>query len=87
MAGSQGRQRNALDREPSPVMHLPSYPSDVSDLDRVEPLSRGLLFLVDVEGLSTGEAADIVGCSAVAARARLSRARKLLRAEIESEVS
>lgn len=82
-----GRHRNAVDRQHAVVVQLPTYPSDISDLDRVDAASRGLLYLVEVEGLSTSEAADIVGCSAVAARARLSRARKLLRAELESEVS
>jgi DNA-directed RNA polymerase specialized sigma24 family protein len=80
-----GRHRAAVDRDSTTFLELPTYPSDVSDLDRVEPLARGLLYLVDVEGVSITEAADIVGCSPVAARARLSRARKMLRVDLETE--
>jgi RNA polymerase sigma-70 factor (ECF subfamily) len=60
-------------------------PSDLSDLLRLDPVSRGLLFLVEVEGASVGEAAAAVGCTEPAARMRLSRARRRLRAELEAE--
>ncbi|HEY3669687.1 MAG TPA: sigma-70 family RNA polymerase sigma factor [Acidimicrobiia bacterium] len=60
-------------------------PSDLSDLLRLDPVSRGLLFLVEVEGASIREAAVAVGCTEAAARMRLSRARRRLRAELEAE--
>jgi len=81
-----GRHRAAVKRGTAELVQFPTYPSDVTDLDRVEPVSRALLYLVEVEGLSISDAATIIGCSPVAARARLSRARKMLRAELEAEV-
>jgi RNA polymerase sigma factor (sigma-70 family) len=60
-------------------------PSDLSDLLRLDPVARGLLFLVEVEGASIREAAAAVGCTEPAARMRLSRARRRLRAELEAE--
>jgi RNA polymerase sigma-70 factor (ECF subfamily) len=59
--------------------------SDLSDLLRLDPVARGLLFLVEVEGASILEAAAAVGCTEPAARMRLSRARRRLRAELEAE--
>ena len=43
-------------------------PSDLSDLLRLEPVSRGLLYLVEVEGYPIREAASMVGCSEPAVR-------------------
>jgi DNA-directed RNA polymerase specialized sigma24 family protein len=62
-----------------------SYPSDLADLQRVDPVTRGLLYLVEVEGASVGEAASAVGCSALAARTRLSRGRRQLRGALDAE--
>jgi len=62
-----------------------ALPSDLADLLRLDPVSRGLLFLVEVEGASIREAAAAVGCTEPAARMRLSRARRRLRAELEAE--
>lgn len=64
---------------------LPSYPSDLSDLERLSPVARGLLYLVEVEGHSFAEAARLAGCSEPAARMRVSRARRALREAIEKE--
>ncbi len=63
------------------------YPSDLSELLRLEPRDRSLLYLVDVEGRGFGEAARIIGCSTVTARKRASRARHALRQAIEQEVA
>ena len=60
-------------------------PSDLSDLLRLDPVARGLLFLVEVDGCTIREAAEAVGCTEPAARMRLSRARRRLRAELEAE--
>jgi DNA-directed RNA polymerase specialized sigma24 family protein len=63
-----------------------SYPSDVAALlSLTSPTDRALLLLVDVEGESIGDAAASVGITAVAARARLSRVRRRLRAELEGD--
>lgn len=61
-----------------------SYPSDYDFLEAVDALDRAILYLVDVEGRSFGEAATSVGLSETAARARASRARKRLRSELGS---
>lgn len=57
-----------------------------AELERVDPESRGLLYLVEVEGATVTEAAGVIGCSPVAARAGSSRARRRLRAELEREL-
>ena len=63
----------------------PPPPSDLSDLLRLDPVARGLLYLVEVERYSIREASAMVGCTEPAARMRLSRARRQLRATLESE--
>jgi DNA-directed RNA polymerase specialized sigma24 family protein len=63
----------------------PPPPSDLSDLLHIDPVGLGLLYLVEVEGYAIREAAAMVGCSEPAARMRLSRARRRLRAALESE--
>jgi RNA polymerase sigma factor (sigma-70 family) len=80
-----GRHRSAVSRERADPSTTASYPSDLDDLEHIEPQSRALLYLVEVEGASVNEAAAAVGCSSVAARARLSRARRRLRQALESE--
>jgi RNA polymerase sigma-70 factor (ECF subfamily) len=64
-----------------------SYPSDLTELLRIDPRSRALLYLTELEGASIAEAAAIVGCTETAARMQLSRARRRLRALIEEEES
>lgn len=74
------RRRGSEQREDAAT---PIYPSDIAYLlDRLTTIDRGLIELVDVEGESVATAARLVGVSNVAARARLSRARRLLRREI-----
>jgi RNA polymerase sigma-70 factor (ECF subfamily) len=62
-----------------------SYPSDLSFLDALTPIDRALLELVEVEGWKASDAGALVGCSAVAARARLVRARRRLRQTLTEE--
>jgi RNA polymerase sigma-70 factor, ECF subfamily len=62
-------------------------PVDQRLLDALQRLSAGdreVLLLIAWEGLSAGEAADVLGCSAVACRIRLHRARKRLGSALES---
>jgi len=59
------------------------YPSDMTDLLRLDPEARGLLFMIEVEGHSYAEAAVVLGITEQAARARAIRARRRLRAEVE----
>lgn len=63
----------------------PTYASDLADLLRLAPITRALLWLVEVEGCEYGEAAAQLGISNEAARQRASRARRELRAAIEGD--
>jgi RNA polymerase sigma factor (sigma-70 family) len=63
------------------------YPSDLEDLMRLPPKVRALLFLVEVEGHQTADAADMVGMSHSNARVALMRARRRLRTELSVEAS
>jgi RNA polymerase sigma-70 factor, ECF subfamily len=62
-----------------------SYPSDLSDLLHVSAATRTVLFLVDIEGCPYAEAAQALGCSEEAARARAMRGRRALRERLEEE--
>jgi DNA-directed RNA polymerase specialized sigma24 family protein len=62
------------------------YPSDLDDLMRTSPRARAVLFLTVIDNHTYREAADIVGCSEVAARQEASRALRVLRAEVRAEV-
>lgn len=53
--------------------------SDLSGLDRLQPIDRALLYLVDAEGHDFRYAASLLGLSDSAARSRASRARQRLR--------
>jgi len=57
------------------------YPSELADLLALEPRDRALLYLVEVEGSSTEDAARLLGMRAGAARMALTRARRRLRDE------
>ncbi len=48
------------------------------------PVTRAVVFLVELEGCSIGDAAEVVGLSVAATTARLSRARRSSRAEAGS---
>jgi RNA polymerase sigma-70 factor (ECF subfamily) len=61
------------------------YASDLADLLRVAPGARAVLYLVEVEGRTYAEAAEAIGISEEAARARAARARRQLRIDIEGE--
>jgi len=78
------RQQAAIERNVVEITLVAAYPSDLADLGRFEPLTRALLFLVDVEDYPIDEAAALVGCTPQAARTRLSRARRRLKIELET---
>ena len=52
------------------------YPSDLDDLLRLPARVRALLYLVEIEGRSTADAAEVVGMSGANARVALMRARQ-----------
>jgi DNA-directed RNA polymerase specialized sigma24 family protein len=81
-----GWRRRRRERAVAPFESVVSnYPSDLDDLLRLEPEARAVLFLAEVERLPFAEIALILGCSEDAARARASRARRQLRAELVEE--
>lgn len=80
-----GRGRRAVARLAPAPDPAPAYPSDLSDLLRLAPDDRAVLYLVHVEGLPYSEAAQVLGCSEEAARSRASRARRRLRADLAGE--
>ena len=79
-------RRHHREALPSDDRHLDSYPSDVRALlSCTTPAERALLLLVDVEGEPIGDAAAVLGIGSIAARARLSRARRRLRVQMEAD--
>jgi DNA-directed RNA polymerase specialized sigma24 family protein len=62
------------------------YPSDLDELRRLAPADRAVLYLSLVEGHTYREAAVILGCTEVAARARASRALRRLRTCVREEL-
>ena len=81
------RAVRALDRVGPNSTSTDVYPSDLTDLMRLPPETRAVLYLVEVEGRSFGEVATVLGLSPEAARARASRARHALRDAIGTEMN
>jgi RNA polymerase sigma factor (sigma-70 family) len=81
----RSREQDALRRAPVDEATTDEYPSDLADLMRLTPSARGLLFLVEIEGQPTADAAKTVGMTSSAARVALMRARRRLRAEMSAE--
>lgn len=78
---SKGRERRAHLRVVGTAASSvdATYPSDLAELERLDPADRAVLFLADVERLPLDEVADVLGVRVAAARARTSRARRRLR--------
>lgn len=81
---TRGRERRANVRIASATADEPgaAYPSDLADLDRLDPADRAAVYLADVERLPLALVADALSTNAPAARARVSRARRRLRAAL-----
>lgn len=82
---SLGRRGRALARLDATEASPPEYPSDLDDLRRLPPEDRAVLYLVVVERRAYADAAQVLGTSEAAARARASRALRRLRVELTSE--
>lgn len=82
---SLGRRRRAMGRLGDSASVTAIYPSDTSDLDRLKPLDRAVLYLGDVEGLPLTEVAELLDLSHDAVRLRASRARQRLRLGLREE--
>jgi DNA-directed RNA polymerase specialized sigma24 family protein len=84
---SLGRRRRWLTATATlaPTSYVPSYPSALDDLRRLDARERAVLYLSVVEGRPHREIASILGCSEEAARTRASRAMRRLRAALQDE--
>ena len=82
---SRGRERRAHLRLVEEDPPNAQYPSDLADLDRLEPVDRAAVYLADVEGLPLAEVAAALGIRGPAARARVSRARRRLRTALAAD--
>lgn len=81
----QSRWRRAAPKLAIAASTTASFPSDISDLDRLTPTDRAVLYLVDIEGYSHPGAAEILDLTHDATRLRASRARRQLRTAITEE--
>jgi RNA polymerase sigma-70 factor, ECF subfamily len=82
----RGRARSAQARMAPHDGETPVYPTDAADLlASARPVDRALVYLVDVEGWRTARAGELLGLSGIAARTRLSRARKALKASLTAD--
>ena len=79
-------ERGAFVLDPHEIVLVADYPPHLADIGGLDPMTKGLLCLVELDGASTGRAASTLGCSEGAARTRLSRARRRLHAELVSEM-
>jgi RNA polymerase sigma-70 factor (ECF subfamily) len=64
----------------------PSYPHEVAYLLDLQPEARTALVMIDLEGFTYQEAARVLDTTAVALRARVSRARRQVRKHLEDGV-
>jgi RNA polymerase sigma-70 factor (ECF subfamily) len=78
----QVRKRRLL---PGPDVTRESYPSDVEFLLDLPADLRAALILIDLEGFSFGEVADVLGTTSSALRARVSRTRRRLRTQLSEQ--
>lgn len=63
------------------------YPSDLTELLRLPPRERAVLYLSEIEGYRYKEIGHMLHCSEVAARKRALRARRRLHAALVGEVT
>ena len=81
-------RRRALERlKASSPSAGDQYPSDLSDLLRLPPRERAVLYLSEVEGYRYAEIGQMLGCTEVAARKRALRARQRLHLALVGEVA
>lgn len=76
---SFGRLRRALSRVGEPSSTVDVYPSDLDDLEALDPRARAVLYLVEVEGYPFDDVAGLVGISSANARKIAERSRRQLR--------
>ncbi len=81
----RGTRRAAVRRLAVPDAAVDHYPSDLADLQRLQPVDRAILYLHDVEGFGFDQVAELFGMSASRVRMRASRARSRLRKALTEE--
>ncbi len=79
----KGILRRITPKLASETSSIDSYPSDLAVLEQLAPIDRAVVFLIDVEGMPSGEAAELLGLTALATRKRASRARRRLRTVVD----
>jgi len=67
--------------------HRDEYPSDLTELLRLPPQERAVLYLSEVDGYRFAEIGRMLGCSEAAARKRALRARRHLYTALAGEVA
>lgn len=77
------RRDRALRRHGVADAESDHYPSDLTELRRLDPLDRAVLYLSEVERRPFDEVAGILGTTEAAARQLASRARRRLRVDLE----
>lgn len=80
-----GVQRRWRQRYRATASKTDSYPSDLTELVRLSPNVRAVLFLVEIEGWRFADVAELLGCTEAAARARAVRGRRELQAALRVE--
>jgi DNA-directed RNA polymerase specialized sigma24 family protein len=79
-ANGRGHLLDPIAVEPvAEVTLVGTYPAGMSELSRLDPMTRGLLYLVEVEDYLVDEAAPLVGSSTEDAERQVTRARKKVR--------
>lgn len=63
-----------------------AYPSDLGDLEHLNPAERAVLYLSEVDGYRFAEIGRMLGCSEAAARKRAMNGRRRLHAALAEEV-
>ena len=82
---SWARRRSAVARLGRPDNSRNQFPSDLDDLIALPPRERAVLYLHHVDGLPYGEVADLIGCTAAAARKAAERGRARLQETLAEE--
>ncbi len=84
---SLGRLRGALQRVRAAEATVDAYPSDLDDLEALEPRARAVLYLSEVEGYTFDEVAAVVGITGGHARKIAERSRRQLRRLVEESAT
>ncbi len=82
---SWSRRRSAVARLGPPAHGIDQFPSDLADLLALPPRERAVLYLHHVDGLPYDEVAELVGCTAAAARKAAERGRSRLATTLAEE--